>query len=439
MKKPLVAIVGRPNVGKSTLFNRIVKHRTAIVEDFSGLTRDRNYATASWCDHNFLLVDTGGIIPEAREDMLAEIHKQAMLAVEEADLILFLLDGATGAIQTDIDLARELRLSEKPVIHVVNKVDGPKQEDAISDFYSLAPNELFPLSALHGRGLSELLDRIIESIPQAAAPSGTEVKEYPKIAVVGKPNSGKSTLINSLLGKERLIVSPKAGTTRDAIDTECVYHGRTYLFIDTAGLRKKSRIDMSVEYYSMVRTLKTIDRSDVALILIDATEGFTEQDQKIAGIVHDAGKGVVILVNKWDLAEKTESQLKTLTQSIRNSAWFLKHAPVLSISALTRQRTSKIFPLVDKVVEECRKRIPTARLNEFTAKVRSEKAPPLYRGGAVRIRYITQIKTSPPGFVLFANRPKGLTPAYLRFLERRMREQFGFKGTPIRFFVKKKE
>ncbi len=437
MKKPLVAIVGRPNVGKSTLFNRIVKHRTAIVEDFSGLTRDRNYATASWRDHNFLLVDTGGIIPEAREDMLMEIHKQAMLAVEEADLILFLLDGGTGAIQTDIDLARELRLSEKPVIHVVNKVDGPKQEDAMADFYSLAPNELFPLSALHGRGLSELLDRIIEVIPQAA-PSEAET-EYPKIAVVGKPNSGKSTLINSLLGKERLIVSPKAGTTRDAIDTECVYHGRTYLFIDTAGLRKKSRINMSVEYYSMVRTLKTIDRADVALIMIDATEGFTEQDQKIAGIVHDAGKGAVILVNKWDLAEKTEDQLKTLTQSIRNSAWFLKHAPVLSISALTRQRTSKIFPLVDSVIEEHRKRISTAKLNEFTAKVRVEKAPPLYRGSAVRIRYITQVKTSPPGFVLFANRPKGLTPAYMRFLERRMREKFGFDGTPIRFFVKKKE
>ncbi len=438
MKKPLVAIVGRPNVGKSTLFNRIVKRRTAIVEDYSGLTRDRNYATASWHDHSFLLVDTGGIIPEAREEMLAEIHKQAMLAVEEADLVLFMLDGGTGAIQADIDLARELRLSEKPVIHVVNKVDGPKQEAAIADFYSLAPNELIPLSALHGRGLSELLDKITGSIPKAAATSAPET-DYPKVAVVGKPNSGKSTLINSLTGKERLIVSPVAGTTRDAIDTECVYHDRTYLFIDTAGLRKKSRIDISVEYYSMIRTLKTIDRADVALIMIDAAEGFTDQDQKIAGIVHDAGKGAVIILNKWDLTEKTEKHLKQLTQKIRNSAWFLKHAPVLSISALTRQRTTKIFRLIDRVIKEHRKRISTAGLNEFTAKVRAEKAPPLYRGAAVRIKYITQIKTSPPGFVLFANRPKGLTPAYLRFLERRIREEFGFEGTPIRFFIKKKE
>lgn len=434
MKKPLVAIVGRPNVGKSTLFNRIAGGRSAIVEDHVGITRDRNYATASWQDRHFLLVDTGGIVPGSGEEMLEEIERQAMIAVKEADLILFLLDGRTGLMQSDLELSRKLRTSGKPVLYLVNKVDGPRQEEEMVEFYSLAPDELHPLSALHGRGLDDLMDRIAAILP--VYKPETEATEIPRLAVVGKPNTGKSTLINSLMGKERMIVSPVAGTTRDSIDIECVYHGKKYLFIDTAGLRKKSRVDNALEYYSVVRTMKSIDRADVVLIMIDATQGFTEQDQKIAGMVHDAGKGALVLINKWDIAERKESNLKRLTGEIRNSAWFLKHAAILSISALTRQRITRIFPMIDAVMTERTKRITTAKLNDFIQNVTKELSPPLYRGRPIKVQYMAQVEVSPPTFTIFANNPAGLTPAYLRFLERRLREEFGFEGTPVRMFVK---
>jgi len=438
MKKTAIAIVGRPNVGKSTLFNRIIGRRTAIVENLAGITRDRNYADASWEGRGFMLIDTGGVVPETSADgMTAEIRRQALLAVEEADVILHMVDGRDGVMPDDIDIANLLRASGKPVIHIVNKVDGPKQEDAATEFYALAPDELFMLSALHGRGLDDVLDRIAalsqeESEPEEAA------ADMPRIAVVGKPNSGKSTLVNALTGKDRLITSPVAGTTRDSIDTECRYHGKPYLLIDTAGLRKKSRIEESVEYYSVVRTVKSIERADIALILIDAVEGFTEQDQKVAGIVHEAGKGVIFLVNKWDIAERSDDALLAFTKTIRNSAWFLVHAPVLSISALTKQRITKVFPLIDEIMARRKKRVPTARLNEFVARITAEQAPPLLNGKTVKIQYMTQVETSPPSFSIFANKPQGITPAYIRFVERKLREEFGFAGTPIRLFLKKR-
>ncbi|MBI5142670.1 MAG: ribosome biogenesis GTPase Der [Nitrospirae bacterium] len=437
MKKTAIAIVGRPNVGKSTLFNRIVGRRTAIVENLAGITRDRNYADASWEGRGFILIDTGGVVPEASTDaMTSEIRRQALLAIEEADVILHMVDGRDGVMPDDIEIANLLRASAKPVIHVVNKVDGPRQEDAATEFYALAPDELFMLSALHGRGLDDILDRIIDFAQETEHEEAAA--DMPRIAVVGKPNSGKSTLVNALIGKDRLITSPVAGTTRDSIDTECRYHGKPYLLIDTAGLRKKSRIEESVEYYSVVRTVKSIERADIALILIDAVEGFTEQDQKVAGIVHEAGKGVIFLVNKWDIAERSDDALLDFTKTIRNSAFFLAHAPVLSISALTRQRITKVFPLIDEIMAQRRKRIPTARLNEFVARLTAEQAPPLLNGKIVKIQYMTQVETAPPSFSIFANKPQGITPAYIRFVERKLREEFGFAGTPIRLFLKKR-
>ena len=437
MKKPLVAIVGRPNVGKSTLFNRILGRRDAIVEDESGITRDRHYGAAAWEGRGFLLVDTGGILPDPGQPMLRDIRRQAMLAVEEADLVLFLLDAREGLVPADRDLARDLRASGRRVLFVANKVDGPEQEAQTAEFFELGADELLAVSALHGRGLSDVLDRIIRLLPEAPAEFPSDAA--PRIAVVGRPNAGKSTLINALLGKERLLVSPVAGTTRDAIDTVCRYHNRPYRFVDTAGLRRRARSESGVEYFSMLRTLRAIDRADLALILVDASEGFTEQDQKIAGLVHDAGKGTLILLNKWDLTARSDLELRRLTDAIRHSAWFLRHAPVLSISALTRQRVTKIFPAVDRIMAERRRRIPTGELNRFVEAVQREKAPPLLRRRPVRIRYITQAGIEPPRFVIFANRPEGLTPAYRRFIERRLREEFGFDGTPVRFFVRKRQ
>ncbi len=434
MRKPLVAIAGRPNVGKSTLFNRLLGEPSAIVEDVHGITRDRHYATATWNGHPVMLVDTGGIISEPTDEIPAEVRKQALIAVEEADLVLFVVNGQEPLTFTDRDILDELRRSGKKMLLVVNKVDGPRHEENISEFLYLGTGEPFMISALHGRGVSELREQITELLPKV--PGDLEEEEFPKVAVVGKPNAGKSTFVNALLGKERLIVSAVAGTTRDSIDTMCRYHGRPYLLIDTAGLRKKSRIDQPVEYFSMVRTIRSIDRSEIVLILMDASTGFTEQDQKILGMVHEAGKSAIILVNKWDLTERTDAYLQKVTNEIRTSAWFMPHIPILSISALNRQRITRVFPLIDSVLAEYRKRISTAALNAFIDKIKREASPPRVGGRGVSLLYVTQVRTAPPGFAVFSNRPRGLTPAYLRFLERRLREEFGFTGTPIRLFVK---
>jgi len=433
MKKPLIAITGRPNVGKSTLFNRLVGEQPAIVEDVAGITRDRNYASASWENHPVILVDTGGIVSEPTGDIPSEVRKQALLAVEEADLVLFVVNGQEPLTYTDRDILEVLRKSGKKTFLVVNKLDGPRHEENLPEFLALGTGEPVMISALHGRGISELKELILGCVPKVPEDEGEDV---PKVAVVGKPNAGKSTLVNGLLGKDRLIVSKEAGTTRDSIDTVCRYHGRPYLLIDTAGLRKKSRIDVSVEYFSMIRTIRSIDRSDVVLILVDASTGFTEQDQKITGMVHDAGKSAIILLNKWDLTEKSDAHLRKLTSEIRNSAWFMAHIPILSVSALTRQRITRVFPVIDQVLAEHRKRISTAALNSFVERIKHEASPPLVGGRGVRILYMTQVRIAPPGFAVFSNRPKGLTPAYMRFVERRLREEFGFEGTPVRLFIK---
>jgi len=437
MAKPLVVIVGRPNVGKSTLFNRIVRTQAAIVEDIPGVTRDRNYREAEWEGKSFIIVDTGGFYPEPSDDIFQEVKEQALFAIDEADLIIHLMDGKEGLNPNDIELAKILRASGKKVLSAVNKVDAPSREDRLYDFYRLGVDEILPLSAETGYEFGEFMDRLAAFLP---AVGGEEVAvDYPKVAVVGRPNVGKSTLINTLTGKRRMIVSPEAGTTRDSIDSVCTYYGRKYLFIDTAGIRKKGKVGYSVERYSMVRAIRSIERCDVALVVLDASAGIVEQDKRIAGIVEQYGKGAVFLMNKWDTLEDAEAVFKQYTTEFKNKLWFFTHAPLLTISGLERKRVTKVFPLIDAVVKERKKRIPTSELNSFLKKALSHIPPlPQSKGKMVKINYMTQTGTEPPRFVLFTNRPEGVKDPFLRYLERSLRESFSFGGTPIRIFVRHK-
>jgi GTP-binding protein len=434
MAKPLVVIVGRPNVGKSTLFNRIVGSEKAIVESLPGVTRDRNYMEAEWRQRFFTIVDTGGFYPEPAEDIFQQAREQASFAVEEADVIIHLLDGKEGLNPHDIELSRMLRASGKKVLWAVNKIDAPTREDRLYDFYRLGVDELLPVSAATGYEFEEFMDRLISLLPEALE----EEKEigYPKVAVVGRPNVGKSTLVNTLLGKRRMIVSPIPGTTRDSIDSLCTYYGRKYLLIDTAGIRKKGRIGYSIERYSMVRAVRSIERCDVTLIVLDASEGIVEQDMRIAGTVSRYGKGAVFLFNKWDLLDESEVAYKRYMEEFQNKCWFFNHAPVLTVSGLERKRVTKVFPLIDGVISERRKRISTAELNAVLRSALSRVPSPVYRGRAVKVFYMTQVGTEPPEFVIFVNHPEGLKDAHLRFIERSLRERFSFSGTPIRLFLK---
>jgi GTP-binding protein len=432
MQKPIVAIVGRPNVGKSTLFNRMAGSQVAIVEDIPGVTRDRNYRDAEWEGKGFIVVDTGGFYPEPPEDIFVHIREQAIFAIEEADIIIHILDGKEGLIPSDMELARFLRASGKKVLWVVNKIDGPTREGRIHDFHAIGADELLPLSAATGYGYDDFMDRLTSLLPSYIE----EEIEYPKIAVVGRPNVGKSTLINTFLGKRRMIVSPVPGTTRDSIDSICTYYGRRYLFIDTAGLRKKSRIGYSIERFSMVRAIRSIERCDVALVIMDATEGIVEQDQRIAGIVGSYGKGAVLLFNKWDLIERPEKEFKRLGKEISRKFWFMQYAPLLTVSALEKRRVTKVFLIIDEIIRERKKRIPTAELNKFFNESLSTMVLPSYKGKAVKLYYITQAKTEPPVFVIFANYPSALTNAYIRYIEKSLRERFLFTGTPIRIYVR---
>jgi GTP-binding protein len=437
MAKPLVVIVGRPNVGKSTLFNKIVRSQAAIVEDIPGVTRDRNYHEAEWEGKSFIIIDTGGFYPEPSDDIFQEVKEQALFAIDEADLIIHLMDGKEGLNPNDIELAKILRASGKKVLWAVNKVDAPAREDRLYDFYRLGVDELLPLSAETGYEFGEFMDRLASLLPEG---TGEEVAvDYPKVAVVGRPNVGKSTLVNTLTGRKRMIVSPVAGTTRDSIDSVCTYYGRKYLFIDTAGIRKKGKVGYSVERYSMVRAIRSIERCDVALVVLDAAAGIVEQDKRIAGIVEQYGKGAVFLINKWDILEDPEAVFKQYTTEFRNKLWFFTHAPFLTISGLERKRVTKVFPLIDAVVKERKKRIATAELNSFLKKALSHIPPlPHSKGKTVKINYMTQTGTEPPRFVLFTNRPEGVKDAFLRYLERSLRESFSFSGTPIRIFVRHK-
>ncbi|MBI5049532.1 MAG: ribosome biogenesis GTPase Der [Nitrospirae bacterium] len=433
--KPIVAIVGRPNVGKSTLFNKMLGRRKAVVGETPGVTRDRLYGEAVWEDKAFIVIDTGGLYPEFETGFVRDITKQAVVAMEEADIILMLMDAESGLMPADTELFRTLIKYNKKIFYAVNKIDGTKKEKALYEFYPLGV-DLFPVSALSSYGFDELMDSIAGVIP-AEKEEGAE--EYPRIAIVGRPNVGKSTLVNSLLGKERMIVSPVPGTTRDSVDSLCTYYGKKYLLIDTAGIRRRGRMAKTLERFSFMRTLKNIEGCDAALIVLDAVDGVVEMDQKIASLVHDAGKGAVILFNKWDIAEKNAAVLKSLENKSRQKLWFMRYAPFMTISALSRQRVTKIFPMIDEIILEGSKRISTHPLNVFLKESLSRQQPPVYKGAEVRLNYITQVGVKPPSFVIFANKPEGVKEPYIKFLENQMRERFSFKGVPVKFYVRKKE
>jgi len=434
MRKPIVAIVGRPNVGKSTLFNRMVRKRRAVIEDYPGITRDRLYGDAEWESKRFAVIDTGGFLRDTEEDFAREIRKQILVAVEESDVILFLMDVESGMLPLDEDLAGTLRRYGKRIFYVVNKVDGAKKEQKLYDFYSLGV-DLYPLSALNANGYEELMDHLVDLFPEA----DEEKSEHPRIAIVGRPNVGKSTLVNTLLSKERMIVSAIAGTTRDAVDSVCSYYRKNYVLVDTAGIRKRGKMAGTVERYSFMRTVRNIEECDVALIVIDATKGVVELDQKIAGLVHSVRKGSIILLNKWDLVDKESVSIEKIEKDIYRKLWFMRYAPILTISALSRQRVTKVFKMIDRVIDESSKRISTHELNEFLRAAVARKEPPLYKRGRVKIYYITQVKTNPPGFTIFTNKKAGIKEQYVRYLEGQLRERFGFGGAPVEFYVRQKK
>lgn len=434
MSKPIVAIVGRPNVGKSTLFNQIGKKRVSIVEDFPGVTRDRIYMDAEWLNHKFTMIDTGGIETEATDNILASMRDQAKLAMEEADVIVFVVDGRTGLTNADEEVGAILRSTRKPVILAVNKVDSQKQEMEIYDFYNLGLGEPVPISASNSLNLGDLLDHIVEAFPQH---DGEEREpDEISIAVIGRPNVGKSSLVNALLGQERVIVSNIPGTTRDAIDTHFVKEDTKFTLIDTAGMRRKGKIDLPVERYSVMRSLRAVDRSDVVLMVLNAEEGITEQDKKIAGYAHDSGKGVVLVVNKWDLIEKDDKTSLRFTEDLRDEIGFLQYAPVLYTSALTKQRVIRITELVKYVAEQQAMRIQTSVLNELLMDAVSVNPPPSHKGKRLKLLFITQADIRPPRFIIFVNDPELMHFSYLRFLENKLRESFGFEGTPLKLIVR---
>ncbi len=439
MPKPVVAIVGRPNVGKSTLFNRVIGRNFAIVEDIPGVTRDRNYAEAVWDGKRFLLVDTGGFEPEADDSMYSKMRDQTTLAVEEADIIIFLMDGKQGLLPADIEVSHRLRASGKPVIYAVNKVDGARHEGLIPDFYRLGIDTVFPLSAKHGAGFSDLMDELLHMLPNTPDEPDVEKQQIiPRIAILGRPNVGKSSFINSLIGEDRMIVSPVAGTTRDAVDSVYQYYGRKYVLVDTAGIRSRGKISQGVEKYSVMRAMKSMTRADVALVLIDASEGITEQDERIAGLVHEEGKGLILILNKWDLVPDKEAAYSRYMDEIRQRLKFAAYAPVLTISAKTRQRITKVFDEIDRVIAESEKRVPTAELNRVFEHLLKHHEPPLFRGKRVKYYYATQVGVKPPTFIVFVNYPEGVHFSYIRYIENNLREVFGFTGTPVNIYAKRR-
>ncbi|CCJ33378.1 ribosome biogenesis GTPase Der [Caloramator australicus] len=437
MAKPIVAIVGRPNVGKSTLFNKLVGKRISIVEDTPGVTRDRIYAEVEWLNYRFTLVDTGGIEPESEDIILKQMKRQAQIAIETADVILFMVDGKEGLTATDIEVAEMLRRVKKPVVLVVNKIDNLKLEDNKFEFYSLGLGEPITISAALSLGIGDMLDEIVKYFKDKEADD--EEEPLIKVAIVGKPNVGKSSLLNRLTGEERAIVSDIPGTTRDAIDSLVEINGEKFLFIDTAGIRRKSKIKEEIEKYSVIRSLAAIDRADVCLIMIDATEGVTEQDEKIAGIAHEAGKGIVIVVNKWDLIEKDDKTMNEYNNKIRTALSFMTYAPIIYISAKTGQRVTKLIDLIKYVADQNAMRVKTGILNEVISEAVMLRQPPVEKGKALKIYYATQVLTKPPTFAIFVNDEEIVHFSYDRYLENQIRQHFGFEGTPIRLVYKSKK
>ena len=438
MGKAILAIVGRPNVGKSTLFNTLAGEKISIVEDHPGVTRDRIYADVTWLNHSFSMIDTGGIEMDSKDKMLKHMREQAAIAIDTADVILFLVDVRQGLVDADFKVADMLRKSGKPVILVVNKVDNfEKYMPDVYEFYNLGIGDPHPISAASKLGIGDMLDAVMELFDLEKIEE--EEDDRPKIAIVGKPNAGKSSLINNLLGENRVIVSDVAGTTRDAIDTEIVYNGTEYVFIDTAGLRRKSKIKENIERYSIIRTVAAIERSDVVILMIDATEGVSEQDAKIAGIAHDRGRGLIIAVNKWDAIEKDNHTVKEYTKKVRDILSFVPYAEIIFISALTGQRTKKIFDLLETVIENHAMRIQTGVLNEILMEAVALQQPPSDKGKRLKLFYMTQVSTKPPTFVLFVNKKELMHFSYQRYIENRIRDTFGFMGTPIRIFIRERK
>ena len=439
MKKPLVAIVGRPNVGKSTLFNRLIGRRVAIVEDTPGVTRDRIYQDAEWLNYAFTLIDTGGIEPESEDIIAQQMRRQAELAIETADVIVFLVDGREGMTSADMEVAEMLRRSSKPVVLAVNKIDAPKFEEAMYEFYSLGLGDPYSISSAQGLGLGDLLDAVVKDFPKDLEKTDTE---RVNIAVVGKPNVGKSSLVNALLGEERTIVSDIPGTTRDSIDSQFERNGREYTIVDTAGIRRKRSVeDETIERYSVIRSLSAIRRADVVLIVCDATEGLSEQDVRIAGYAHEEGKASVLIVNKWDLIEKDMHTMHAFEKSLAADLAFMSYVPMLFISAKSGQRVHKIMELVDKVFDQARRRITTGQLNDVVSEAVMMNDPPSDKGRVLKIYYSTQVSVQPPTFVIFVNDTEIVHFSYERYLENFFRKTFGFEGTPILilFRSKKKE
>ncbi|WP_313017191.1 ribosome biogenesis GTPase Der [Acetoanaerobium noterae] len=433
---PIVAIVGRPNVGKSTLFNRIAGERIAIVEDTPGVTRDRIYAQAEWVSKHFTIIDTGGIEPDSEELIPKKMRQQAELAMDMAQVILFVVDGKAGLTPADRDVALMLLKTKKPVLLVVNKVDNKNLPDDFYDFYELGFGEPIPVSSSIGLGTGDLLDEVVKNFPQDM---DTELDEdVVKVAIVGKPNAGKSSILNRLIGEERVIVSPIAGTTRDAIDTYIEMDGKKYLFIDTAGIRKKSKVYENIEKYSVIRAYASVEKADVVLTVIDATEGISEQDSKIAGLAHDAGKASIVVVNKWDLIEKDNHSVKEYTKKIREELPFMQYCPILFVSALTSQRMGKIKETVDFIFDEASKRVATGVLNDVIGEAVMMNQPPSDKGKRLKIYYATQVGVRPPTFAIFVNEKELFHFSYQRYIENKLRENFGYEGTPLKIYVREK-
>ena len=438
MNKPVVAIVGRPNVGKSTLFNVLAGEMISIVKDTPGVTRDRIYADVSWLDREFTLIDTGGIEPESRDIILSQMREQAQIAIDTADVIIFITDVRQGLQDADSKVADMLRRSGKPVILTVNKVDNfDKFMPDVYEFYNLGIGDPVPISASSRLGLGDMLDAVCTHFPEKTEEE--EEDERPRIAIVGKPNVGKSSIINKLVGENRVIVSDIAGTTRDAIDTDVVHDGKEYIFIDTAGLRRKNKIKEELERYSIIRTVTAVERADVVLMVIDAVEGVTEQDAKIAGIAHERGKGIIIVVNKWDAIEKNDKTMREYESKVRQILSFMPYAEIMYVSAKTGQRLHKLYDMIDMVIANQTLRVATGVLNEIMTEAVAMQQPPSDKGKRLKLYYITQVAVKPPTFVIFVNDKELMHFSYTRYLENKIREAFGFRGTSLKFFIRERK
>ena len=438
MSKPVVAIVGRPNVGKSTLFNALAGENISIIKDTPGVTRDRIYADVTWLDHAFTLIDTGGIEPDSSDIILSQMREQAQIAIDTADVIIFLVDVRQGLQDADSKVADMLRRSHKPVILVVNKVDSFQKFMAdVYEFYNLGIGDPVPVSASSRLGIGDMLDEVVKHFPEESEEQ--EEDDRPKVAVVGKPNVGKSSIINKLTGENRVIVSDIAGTTRDAIDTDIRWNGKEYIFIDTAGLRRKNKIKEELERYSIIRTVTAVERADVVVVVIDAKEGVTEQDAKIAGIAHERGKGIIIAVNKWDAIEKNDKTIYEFTRKVRETLSFMPYAEILFISAISGQRLPKLFETIDMVIENQTLRVQTGVLNEIVTEAVAMQQPPSDKGKRLKIFYVTQVAVKPPTFVIFVNDKELMHFSYVRYLENKIRESFGFKGTSLKFIIRERK